>query len=488
MKGADRGIYFPEMESLIREGVAAGLPDRDLLARFVSSRDRGGELAFTVLVARHGPMVLGVCRRFLRDPTEADDAFQATFLVLARKAGSIRLGNSLGPWLHGVSVRVARRLQAVANRAMTSGEDGFEWLPDRHGGGIAEVERRLEVNDALDALPVVFAAAIRLCYLEGLTHEEAAARLGCPVGTVRSRLARGRALLRHAFEDARILPSSPSPAVPAAKTDGRPFSSSVAPALVRSTARAAARVAAGHPWAGVVPARVAELATGVIATMSRTKLVAAVLVALGSLAGWGAWAAQSGLRARENPSTPAVARGSDSAQEAPTILLARTEASADGTDFEPSGQREIDQPPSDRLRGDFDPKIKKRRFPAIRPSDDKPAPEFPAEFPAFVVETVPKLGDLDVDPATTKEIRVVFSKPMTDKSWSWTSGNAYATPKSVGPPHYLPDHRTCVLPVKLEPDTIYVIGFNGGRFEGFKAADGKSALGCTIAFRTRAAK
>ena len=83
--GRRRGIALPEMESLLEEGVVAGLPDRELLERWVSHRDRSGELAFTALVARHGPMVLGVCRRILRDPAEADDAFQATFLVLARR-------------------------------------------------------------------------------------------------------------------------------------------------------------------------------------------------------------------------------------------------------------------------------------------------------------------------------------------------------------------------------------------------------------------
>ncbi len=81
----------PELSRLLTDGVAGGLSDGELLRRFAGSRDRGGEMAFAVLVARHGPMVLGVCRRFLRNPAEVDDAFQATFLVLARRAGGIRL-------------------------------------------------------------------------------------------------------------------------------------------------------------------------------------------------------------------------------------------------------------------------------------------------------------------------------------------------------------------------------------------------------------
>src|SRR5260370_40513582 len=91
------------LDSLFRDGVATGLTDKELLERFATRRDQAGELAFSTLVARHGPMVLKVCRRMLRDPADADDAFQATFLVLVRRAASIRFGNSLGPWLHGVS-------------------------------------------------------------------------------------------------------------------------------------------------------------------------------------------------------------------------------------------------------------------------------------------------------------------------------------------------------------------------------------------------
>ena len=120
--------------------------------------------------------------------------------------------------------------------------------------------------------------------------------------------------------------------------------------------------------------------------------------------------------------------------------------------------------------------------------EDRPAPDLPADFPAFVVETQPKLGDVDVDPATVKEIRVTFSKPMVDKSWSWTQGNVYSFPESTGPIHYMADKRTCVMPVKLEPNKTYVIGINGGRFNNFKDAAGNPSLAYTIGFRTRSAK
>ena len=92
---------------------------------------------------------------------------------------------------------------------------------------------------------------------------------------------------------------------------------------------------------------------------------------------------------------------------------------------------------------------------------------------------------MDVDPATVKEIRVTFSKPMMDKSWSWTQGNVYSFPETTGPIHYLADKRTCVMPVKLEPGKTYVIGINGGRFNNFKDAAGNPSLAYTIGFRTR---
>src|SRR5580704_16768657 len=107
-----------ELRSLLRDGVATVLSDQELLDRFATCRDPSGELAFATLVARHGPMVKSVCRRMLRNPADADDAFQATFLVLVRRASAVRFETSLGPWLYGVSVRVARRArdQSVRDR------------------------------------------------------------------------------------------------------------------------------------------------------------------------------------------------------------------------------------------------------------------------------------------------------------------------------------------------------------------------------------
>ena len=386
MRGRRRGIALPEMERLLEEGVVAGLPDRDLLERWVSHRDRSGELAFTALVARHGPMVLGVCRRILRDSSEADDAFQATFLVLARQAGSIRLGDSLGPWLYGVSRRVARRLQVVAaRRRVRCGDEGWlESIPDRRAVRMSDLEGSHDLDAMLAALPDSFRAALRLCYFEGLTHEEAAARLGCPVGTVRSRLARGRALLRRRLEDS---PPSRSPLV--------------APSLLHLTARTAVQFAAGLPLAGVAPARVATVTMGVVESMSRTKFIAAtsLIITITGLASLAAWAGQSGRAERASP--PVSENRIDAAFARPPVAVAQADS---GT----------------RRKSDT----------RDRKTDQKPIGDLPADFPAFVVETQPRLGDVEVDAAATKEIRIVFSKPMMDRSWSLSQGNVYAFPES----------------------------------------------------------
>ena len=108
-----------DIRRLFESGTVTGMSDAQLLERFASRRD---EAAFEALLRRHGPMVLGVCRRVLGNPHDAEDAFQATFLVLARKAGSLRAGDSLGPWFHGVAHRVAVRARAGLVRWRTTGE------------------------------------------------------------------------------------------------------------------------------------------------------------------------------------------------------------------------------------------------------------------------------------------------------------------------------------------------------------------------------
>jgi RNA polymerase sigma factor (sigma-70 family) len=174
-----------------------GATDSQLLDHFVREHDHG---AFRSLVSRHGPAVLQVCRGVLQDPHEADDAFQATFLVLVRKAPKIKEPDLVGGWLRGVAYRTAirARCRAARRRAFERARAAMahvEEFPDE----IAP-ELRQMIRDELDRLPDTYRQAVILCYVEGLTHREAAQKLGWPVGTVKIRLVRGRRLLRERLD------------------------------------------------------------------------------------------------------------------------------------------------------------------------------------------------------------------------------------------------------------------------------------------------
>src|SRR5262245_23036602 len=176
----------------------AGEPiDGELIDRFLAGRE---EAAFAELVRRHGPMVLGVCRRILSDPHDAEDAFQAAFLVLARGAGSIRDRRSVGSWLYGVALRVSRRarLQAARRRAREKGADPMP-QPDPFDA-VEWRDLRPVLDEELGRMPDKYRAPLVLCYLEGKSHEEAARHLGWPNGTVCGRLARARDMLRRRLE------------------------------------------------------------------------------------------------------------------------------------------------------------------------------------------------------------------------------------------------------------------------------------------------
>jgi RNA polymerase sigma factor (sigma-70 family) len=188
------------LETLFGAGALGPLSDAELLARF-NTRDEaiGSEAAFSELVARHASMVMGVCTRMLGDSQSAADALQAVFLVLVQKAPLVRVEDSLGRWLYGVSVRVARRARRRAGLARIR-EKNLEGI-DRAGGDLPseECERgelRALIDEEIARLPSRFRAAVECCYLEGLTQEQAARRLRCPIRTVESRLQRAKERLR----------------------------------------------------------------------------------------------------------------------------------------------------------------------------------------------------------------------------------------------------------------------------------------------------
>jgi RNA polymerase sigma factor (sigma-70 family) len=266
------------LRDLFAGGTTTGLSDGQLLGRFAAGRRESAEsaaaadLAFAALVDRHGAMVWGVCRRVLGDAHEAEDAFQATFLVLARRAGSVRVDDSLGRWLYGVALRVARRARSEADR-----REARPGVPRASStADPAAVAERRELAEALseevDRLPSKYRCAIELCYFQGLTYDQAAHRLDWPAATVKSRLARGRVRLRRGMARRGLAPG----VLAAVAAEAR---AAVPPAVVKSTLRAASSHAVD-----VVPSTIASLSEGVLKMMTWEKIgaiTAGAIVALG---------------------------------------------------------------------------------------------------------------------------------------------------------------------------------------------------------------
>jgi RNA polymerase sigma factor (sigma-70 family) len=195
MANARSGITLRQIQRLFDQGSFTGLTDAQLLDRFVIQRDEG---AFAILVERHGPMVLAVCQGVLNDMNDAEDAFQATFLVLFRKAGGLRAGGSLGSWLYRVAYRIAIRANAVVARRRERPWEESAMAGKAAPADAAEIDRETLpiIHQEIDRLPEKYRAPIALCFLEDLSYEEAARQLGWPLGTVGSRLARAKDVLR----------------------------------------------------------------------------------------------------------------------------------------------------------------------------------------------------------------------------------------------------------------------------------------------------
>jgi len=242
-------------------------PDQSLLERFVNAAD---ENAFQVLLRRHGPLVMSVCTRVLGNQSDAEDAFQATFLVLVRKASSLRAPESLAPWLYGVAYRTSLKAKAeVLKRRLRE-----ERLVDRASPAASEElvwrDVRLVLDEEVNRLPDRYRIPIVLCYFEGRTNEQAAQLLGCPPGTVFSRLAEARNRLRRQLSRRGLALST---GVLVAVLSGSTASARVPTSSVLVTSQAAMAFAAGPAVAaGTTPVRAAALAEGVLQAMVLTKL------------------------------------------------------------------------------------------------------------------------------------------------------------------------------------------------------------------------
>jgi RNA polymerase sigma-70 factor (ECF subfamily) len=290
-----------------------------------------------------------------------------------------------------------------------------------------------DLRPLLDAeifrLPQRYRAAFVLCYLEGKTNKQAAQQLGCPEGTVLSRLAwarqrlRGRLTRKGLTLSATLLTTTVSTGT---------LTAAVPTTLLNATVRAGLGIAAGKMTAGIVSAPVATLTEGVLRamTMSKLKLIALALTVLGVLT-WGV-----GLFGRMMH-----AEGLQPATVQAVALPVEAPVNQDAVSVK--------------------------------------------TLPPVVVRTVPQSGDTQVDARSVKEIRVAFSKDMEDESWSWSQLSADSFPTTAGNPHYEKDHRTCVLPVKLQLGKTYAIWLNSEKFGNFKDTSGISAVPYLLVFQTK---
>jgi RNA polymerase sigma factor (sigma-70 family) len=266
-------------------GTISGVSDGQLLSRFSAQRDELAEIAFTALVRRHGPMVLRVCRQILSDSHTADDAFQATFLILARRAGSIRQPELLGHWLYGVASRTARtarvrndqrrRHESTGGQDMSALSTGDEYRPEL---SLVTREELEALHEEVSRLPERYRVPVVLCELEGLTYHEAALRLRCPVSTIGVRLKRARERLRLRLTQRGLAPTA---GLIGALLGAESASAGLPAGLVAATAQAATRFAASKAAAnGLVSVGALALTEEILRSMALAPLKLAAGLAL----------------------------------------------------------------------------------------------------------------------------------------------------------------------------------------------------------------
>lgn len=300
MTQANGTLLLRQLRKLVTTRRPGAQLDRQLLQQFLAD---GDQAAFTALVERHGAMVLGVCRSVLGHQQDAEDAFQATFLVLARQASAIKKQESVSSWLHGVAYRLA--LKAKSQAGQRRSKEKAASTPDAQGPLEDLTVRELQaiLHEELHRLPEKYRAPLLLCYWEGMTRDEAAAELGWKRGTFKELLERARNLLRSRLLRRGFVPSA---ALFTGLLSQMTANAAVSLRLIESTTQASLRFAAGNS-AGIPAA--AALAKGAIRTMQLKKwaLLAVMLCVLGTFGGGlGALAlsdgeAQAELFVQENP-------------------------------------------------------------------------------------------------------------------------------------------------------------------------------------------
>lgn len=305
------------LRRLNKRTVAGGLSDAQLLDRFCAD---GDEAAFEVLLWRHGPMVLGVCRRVLAQEQDAEDAFQSTFLALARKAGSIGNRQALVGWLYQVAYRVALTARAMAAHRATRERPWLDLPAKETPDDLLRRDFRRVLDEEVSRLPAKYRLPFVLCHLEGKTNEEVARELGCPTGTVLSRLARARERLRVCLTRRGVTLSAGALALALAR---EAEAVSVSASQVQTSLHAAAGVALGRTAAEAVGGRVLTLTEGVLRTMylSKVKAMVGVFFAVGVLglgtAALGGWLAGSGDEPQSGVNKPPAGVSGLGAEAAP---------------------------------------------------------------------------------------------------------------------------------------------------------------------------
>ncbi|AGA31487.1 sigma-70 family RNA polymerase sigma factor [Singulisphaera acidiphila] len=322
------GIVLKHLQTLYSVGAIGGLSDGQLGDRVHTGGDDTAEAAFTILAERHGPMVLRICRQMLSDRHEAEDAFQATFLVLARKAHAIRNRDSVAGWLHGVARRVALRAKADAARRQIKERRAATLAvgrsPENNEG---QSESWPELHEEIARLPERYREPVVLCYLEGLTTEAASQRLGCPKGTVLSRLSRAKERLRRSLTRRGVVIPAGMLAVEWSSDIALAIPTTLLETTVRASLNFTARQAAG---ASLASTTAVGLARGVLyaMTLSQWKTFgAATLACIFTLGGLQAFAQFGGIGVADEAST--VKPAADDRQAALSQSVAKIQAELD---------------------------------------------------------------------------------------------------------------------------------------------------------------
>ena len=330
MAKASSNELFRQIRTLFALGPVGGLTDAELIEQFLGRHGAHREDAFAALVERHGPMVYGICRRMLSESADAEDAFQAVFLVLTRRAGAFRRAEGLRSWLYSVAVRTAKeaRRRSAKQRASEGGamdESKAVYVPDQGRSDLLCV-----IHEEIDRLPSRYRDPLLLCELEGASRQDAARQLGVLEGTLSSRLSRARSLLRDRLTRRGVA----SAAGAFAALVGGTSSAALPGPLANATVRFALKFAGGRAPSGGVPAAVASLAEGVLKmiTVAKLKVILAATAAVGS-----AVCLAAGLAWAVGPKPPV---------QPPDAKLASTIAATRG----PAAEKKSD-PPQIQVRG-----------------------------------------------------------------------------------------------------------------------------------------